>query len=248
MTTKQLARLLLPAAALAVAGACSDAPSAPAAPRPTPAISPSEPPPPPITGRIIYDAPLGEDVGAFFTLNTTTTPPAPEQTTDDPFAACTLPPFCVPGIFTRNVKRDTEYLLFVPEELLPADVQRQLLRRGAACGIGPKGETIYCPVWFLFEGIIVNNASTGRSDGTGVAYDVSQDRRFVVTVNLDQIDRFSGKGLDCNVVDAAAVVCTTPPVIGELWVGTQADRTGRLVYTRRVLQASPFKFTAALKR
>jgi hypothetical protein len=243
-----LKRALLPLAALILAAACSDSPGAPTA-----AVAPSDetsralldPPPPPLTGTILYGGTGDGEVDRSTDALTAANAGAGS-------AECPLVTFCVPGRYFLNETNNNEWLDFVSEEPLPSDVRRQLQKFGAAClsedGIGSdvsvdQEGTLFCPVGSLAQGRIINR--NGVTEGVGLAYDVSNDRLTVTTVSLDQFDLFFGKGLVCGPSERLGVtICTTPAVFGDVWTGTQNPTTGAITYTRTSRVYSPFVYAS----
>ena len=235
----KLTRALLPAATLALATACLDAtyatPAAPADADLTAAAS--EPPPPPITGRVLYDG-TGDGLSAGRGIADRVVASA------SPRSDCDIPTFCVPARYFKNKTGHNEWLDLVAEEPLPADVRQQLEEFGAACGVTTDDQqtpptTILCPVGSTGQGRISNKH--GEGGGNGLAYDVSDDRLTVTTVALNQLDVFGGKGLVCGSADRGAI-CTTPPIFGDIWVGSDLDEDGVITYVRTARALSPLRF------
>ena len=245
-----LKRALLPLAALTLAAACSETPGAPTAAT-ADGISQVQldPPPPPITGRLLYDGTGdGEPVEAAALAGVAAGEVTAFKRGDNARRECDLVTFCLPARYFQNNPLQNEWLDVEAEEPLPEDIKRQLETVGAACGVTTTdftndivigdGGTIFCPVSSFGAGKIV--VKHGETDGVGLAYDVSEDGLTATTVSLDQLDAFFGKGFVCSDL-RGATVCTTPPVFGDVWAGTVGD-DGQITYVRVARVLSPFRY------
>lgn len=167
----------------------------------------SNPPPPPVEGAIVFEGAGGGDDAA----GTSASFGARANAMRD----CDLPIFCVPGRYFLSKTENNEWLDFVHESPLPAEIKEMLKETGAACGVGSEGETLFCPVESFAQGQIFEKPD--EMGGHGLAYDVSSDGRFVTTIALDQFDNMEEATLNC-VEARGQVFCQTPPVFAETWV------------------------------
>lgn len=232
----KLLRLLSPAAAVSVIVACSDAPSAPASPAVAPGVTLlSDPPPPPIDGKLSGSFSLSTD----FTGDGAAKPGTFRIQNDLPTPTTTAPTSITFSVSSRYLNNRPNTLSWIKTESDVSDIPAQMRK---ALGIGNgKGEVRQTVETFKGQGALVQFDQGGNlwtinlEQFTGLR----EGEKQPLFTRLD--DCLEVKGQTCAQLNQAVVAIVYPfkglndkgqPIFGDGIV----SQFGRLTYIEDVVQ------------